>query len=86
MGGTLLYLISLVINVLTVLVILLVLFSYFLSPDHPLREVVDRIIDPMLAPIRRYVAPVGGLDFSPVILVLLLQLIGSLFAYILGRF
>jgi YggT family protein len=80
------YLISLVVNVLTVLVILHVLLSYFLSPYHPLREVVDRIIDPLLAPIRRYVAPVSGLDFSPVILVLLLQLIGSLLANLLGRF
>jgi YggT family protein len=79
------YLISLVVNILTVLVILHVLLSYFLAPYHPLREVVDRIVDPLLAPIRRYVAPVGGLDFSPLILVLLLQLIGSLLANVLGR-
>jgi YggT family protein len=80
------YLISLVVNILTVLVILHVLLSYFLAPYHPLREVVDRIVDPLLAPIRRYVAPVGGLDLSSLILVLLMQLIGSLLANLLGRF
>lgn len=80
------FLISLIINLLTVLVILYVVFSYFVSPDQPVRRVIDRIVEPMLAPIRRIVAPVSGLDFSPVILILLLQITGSLLANLLRGF
>lgn len=80
------YLISLVVNVLTWLVILHVILSYFLAPYHPLRQAIDRVVEPMLAPIRRYVAPVGGLDFSPILLILLIQLLGSLLTRLLTGF
>lgn len=80
------YLISLVVNVLTWLVILFVVLSYFLAPYHPLRQAIDRVVEPMLAPIRRYVAPVGALDFSPILLILLIQLLGSLLTRLLVGF
>jgi uncharacterized protein YggT (Ycf19 family) len=40
----------------------------------------------MLAPIRRYVAPVGGLDLSPVVLILILQVLGMVLARMFARF
>ncbi len=80
------YLISLIVSILTWLVILHVILSYFLAPYHPLRQAIDRIVEPMLAPIRRYIAPVGGLDFSPLVLILLLQLAGNLLARLLSGF
>jgi YggT family protein len=79
-------LISLVFDILTWAIILHVLFSYFLSPYHPLREALDRFVEPMLAPIRRYVAPVGGLDLSPVVLILILQVLGMVLARMFARF
>ncbi len=36
---------------------------------------VDRIVDPLLEPIRRVVPSVGGIDFSPMILIFILILI-----------
>lgn len=81
-----LYLVSLAVSIVTWLVIIHVLLSYFLAPYHPLREAIDRLVEPMLAPIRRYVAPVGGLDFSPILLILLVQLLGSLLARLLAGF
>lgn len=33
---------------------------------------IERVVDPMLAPIRRFVPTIGGLDISPLILLLLL--------------
>jgi len=80
------YLVSLVVNVLTWLVILHVILSYFLTPYHPLRQAIDRVVEPMLAPIRRYVAPIGGLDFSPLLLILLIQILGSLLTRLLSGF
>ena len=34
---------------------------------------LDGITAPLLAPIRRFIPPLGGLDLSPIILILLLQ-------------
>jgi YggT family protein len=46
-----------------------------MSPYHPVRQAIDRIIEPMLAPIRKIIPPVGMFDFSPLILIVLLQIV-----------
>jgi YggT family protein len=61
------------------------LLSFFLSPSHPLRVALDRIVNPLLAPIRRIVPLLGTLDLSPLILIILIEilarvLVGFLFA------
>ncbi len=63
-------------NILILLVFLDAILSFFMSPSHPLRSTIDRIINPMLAPIRRVVPPLGGtLDLSPLILIILIEII-----------
>ncbi len=62
-------------NVLVMLVLAHVILSYFMNPYHPIRAFVDRLVEPLLAPIRRVVPLIGMLDFSPVILIILVQLI-----------
>lgn len=49
--------------------------SYFMSPFDPLRQKLDRLVDPFLAPIRRILPPTGALDFSPLVLIILLQVL-----------
>ena len=49
--------------------------SFFLSPYHPVRATMDRIINPFLAPIRRIVPLVGMLDLSPLILIILVEIL-----------
>ena len=71
-------LIVLVIRLLSILIIVHVVLSYFMSPFHPIRQAIDRIVEPMLAPIRQLIPPVGGIDFSPIVLLLLVQLIGTI--------
>jgi len=68
------------------LVLVHVILSYFMSPFHPIRQTVDRIVEPMLAPIRRLIPPVGMIDFSPLILIILVQLVGSLLRNLLLSF
>jgi YggT family protein len=51
------------------------LLSFFLPPYHPVREALGRIVDPFLEPIRRVLPAAGGLDFSPLILILAVQLL-----------
>jgi YggT family protein len=72
------WLVSLIVNILTLLVFAHVLLSYFMSPFHPVREAIDRIIEPMLRPIRRIMPATGMIDFSPVVLLILIQLLGWL--------
>lgn len=60
-------------NFLTILILLSVILSWFMSPYHPLRAAIDRIVDPMLNPIRRVVPPAGMFDFSPLILMILIE-------------
>lgn len=67
--------ISVVFNVLIFIVILYVVLSYFMSPYHPIRSALDKIVNPILAPIRKIVPPIINLDFSPIILIILLQVI-----------
>ena len=39
----------------------------------------------MLAPIRRVLPPAGGLDFSPAVLMILIQIIGRVLVSLLGQ-
>lgn len=72
----------LVVNTLSQILVLLVfasvIMSFFMDPFHPIRRGVDNIVEPMLAPIRRIVPLVGMLDFSPLVLILLIQLAARL--------
>ncbi|UCH58857.1 MAG: YggT family protein [Anaerolineales bacterium] len=76
--GFIISLINITVDVVTLLVIIQVLLSFFMSPYHPIRQTIDRIIQPMLDPIRRVLPQTGMLDFSPMVLILLLYIVRSL--------
>ncbi len=59
----------------TWLLIASVVLSYFMSPFHPVRQTIDRIVQPLLIPIRRILPQTGMIDFSPLVLIILLQII-----------
>ncbi|MBN2555409.1 MAG: YggT family protein [Anaerolineales bacterium] len=71
----LLNIIQLTSRLLTLAVFVDVLLHYFLDPYHPVRRALDRIVEPMLNPIRRNLPPLGMMDFSPVVLIILIQLV-----------
>lgn len=83
---TLIWLINLIVQLATLLIILQVFLSYLLSPYHSLRRAVDRIVVPILMIIRRYVPPIGGLDLSPLVLLILVQLTGRILSGIFASF
>ncbi len=62
-------------NIFILLVIFNVFLPYFLPPTNRFREIVDRIVNPFLILIRKYIPPIGRFDFSPVVLVILVQLV-----------
>ena len=73
-------------QVLTFIVLAHVILSYFMDPFHPIRAFIDRLVEPLLAPIRRIVPLIGMMDFSPVILIILVQFISDIVQKILLRF
>jgi YggT family protein len=56
--------------------ILLVVISW-VSPGsyNPMAELVAQVTEPLLAPVRRLMPPVGGIDFSVMVVILLLTLV-----------
>ncbi|TET26522.1 MAG: YggT family protein [Dehalococcoidia bacterium] len=63
-------------EVLTVVIILRAVLSWFqISPTNILAVVLHRITEPVLAPLRRVIPRTGIIDFSPLVAILLLQLI-----------
>ena len=75
--------INIFVQLITLLVIVEVFLSYFMSPYHPVRLFIDRIVYPLLRPIRNVISPIGGLDLSPIILVIIVQLLGRIIISIL---
>jgi YggT family protein len=49
-----------------------------LDPKHPAVRLLGRLTEPALAPIRRVLPAVGGLDLSPLVLIVALQLLKRL--------
>jgi len=70
-------------QLLVLLVIVAVILSYFMDPYHPVRRSIDSVVEPILAPIRRVVPLLGGLDFSPLILIILIQLLSTIIVRLL---
>lgn len=78
--------IDFVFRLVMLVVIVQAVLSYFMSPFDPIRQRIDRLVNPLLAPIRRVVPPVGMIDFSPVILIILLQLVNTILTRLLLSF
>ncbi len=74
----LIYLIDLATRVFVLLLIIQIVLSYFVSPFHPIRQTLDRVVEPLLNPVRRVIPPLGMFDFSPLILIILVQLVGGI--------
>ena len=54
------------------------------DPYSPLARTIFDLTEPVLAPIRNALPPAAGLDFSPIIAIVLLQFVGQLLATMLG--
>lgn len=78
----LLWLIDTALNILVWLVIIAAVFSLLLAFNvldtrnrlvWTVGDFLHRVTEPMLAPIRRFLPNLGGIDLSPLVLILLLQ-------------
>ena len=74
----------LTISGLTALIIVYAVLSW-LPNQSPLADVVGRLCEPLLRPFRRIVPLVGGIDLSPLVLLILLQVLAIVIGNLLGQ-
>lgn len=75
----LLRLINLVFTLYTLAFIARAFLSWMrISYYHPVARFLIQITEPVLAPLRRYIPPVGGLDFTPMVALLILWFVEQL--------
>lgn len=75
--GFIVILVDIVSQVIFWLVLASILLSFMMDPYHPVRRGVDNLVDPMLAPIRKIIPPMGMFDFSPMVLLLVVQVLAG---------
>jgi len=78
-------LVRLVISSMTALVVVYAVLSW-VQNDSPLADIIERLCAPLLRPIRRVIPLVGGIDLSPLVLLVLLQVVSMLLTGVAGRF
>jgi YggT family protein len=76
-------LINLLFRILWFLILARVILSWVrVSPYHPtwgpIVTAIYQLTDPIIEPVRRILPSMGGLDFSPIVVLLLLDLLRSL--------
>ncbi len=49
-----------------------------LSPENPVVRVTSALTEPVLAPLRRVIPPLGGFDITPIVLLLGIELVKKL--------
>jgi YggT family protein len=75
----LLGLIAAVFQVFTLLIVARAIGSFFVRDwSSGIPRFLWDVTEPVLAPVRRVLPPFGGLDFSPLVVILVLQFVGSL--------
>jgi YggT family protein len=60
--------------ILVVALIVQAVFSW-VNPSAPLAWIFNAITQPFLRPLRRFIPPVGGIDLTPLVLIVLLQVL-----------
>jgi len=75
----LLLFIQLLINVWTVLIIIRAILTWFpISPYNPAVSVLNQLTEPILAPLRRIIPRIGMIDITPLVAIIILQIISQL--------
>lgn len=81
--GLIIEIVGFVFTFLWIVVLADVIVSWVLDPFHPVRSFLDSIVQPMLAPIRRLIPSINGIDLSPLLLLIGLNIARRLIVGIL---
>ncbi len=79
--------ISFLINTYILIIIINVVMSWLIAFDIvneendaavKLTALLKKLTDPVFVPVRKYVPPIGGIDFTPLIIIIGLQILASI--------
>lgn len=71
--------IKLLIDVLSVLIIIRAILSWFpINPYNPVISFLNQVTEPILAPLRRIIPRLGMIDITPMVAIIILQVISQL--------
>ncbi len=78
-----------IINIATRVLVLLIFVRCILSfvrhdPYQPVLKFIYEITEPIMAPFRKIIPMAGPIDFSPIIVLFVVQIVGSILAAIVG--
>lgn len=76
------YLINFIVNIVYLSLIIYVVMGYIGKRDNPIYQTIAAVIEPVLKRIRTIFSPVNQLDFSPMILYLLIWFLHRLILWI----
>jgi len=88
MGYAIVWLVNTVINLMIWLIIAQAILSWLVAFDvvnyrnrfvYSVGSFLDRVTRPLLEPFRRIIPSLGGIDVSPIVVILLLQFVNILF-------
>lgn len=85
-ASTLIWIINLIASLLILLIVLNWIFSIFLDYYNPARRFVDRIVEPMIMPIRRVVPLIGMFDISYLVLILMIYALQTALVRVISIF
>jgi len=78
--------IELIIQLYSFIILARVLMSWVnIDPYSPIARTIYNLTEPVLAPVRNVLPPAAGLDFSPIIVILLLQVVGQILYAMLSQ-
>ncbi len=79
MQNSLIAIVTLIVNLITIVLILHALMSFApIDPWHPVRRFLDQIAEPFIRPFRGLIPPVGMFDFSILVALIVIQILGEL--------
>ncbi|KQY89951.1 YggT family protein [Brevundimonas sp. Root1423] len=88
MGYAIVWLVNTILSLMTWAIILSAIFSWLFAFDvinrrnqfvAQLADFLDRITTPILEPFRKVIPPLGGIDISPIVVLLLINFLKILF-------
>jgi YggT family protein len=66
--------------------ILRAILSWVSRGNNPIEAVMIQLSEPLLSPVRRVIPPMGGLDFSMIVVLIALQFVEYLTSDLISRF
>lgn len=78
---------SIVLSLLTYAIIARAVLSWIRpNPYNPLVRFLQKVTDPIMRPLEQLIPPIGGLDITPIVAIVLIQLIQRSLPMLLGAY